>query len=314
MKKFRKLFPAFVLLLISAIMITTASYAWFSMNSQVTVTGMAVKTQVSDNLLIADDTITSTAKQPEANFGTVLNQVKKGYIAPVSTVDGKNFYYTSTQNVTASGDAIADTYFNYATTGLAAAVDSSSYGNAFSENSGITSAKVGSYAGTLGPAEGYLEYVFQLKAMNLTDANEALKLTQLEIEYAQQDEEVDNCKAFRVAVFVQDITSATPLAEAGTLKAIYTPTGAANFTAGKAVNSTTTLGDVTYAAAAVDMATVAPGTAYYKVVVRLWLEGEDTTCNNDTFMALTGDWTLKIQITLGTTAVGVSTITKTVGA
>ena len=63
MKKFRKLFPAFVLLLISAIMITTASYAWFSMNSQVTVTGMAVKTQVSDNLLIADDTITSTAKQ-----------------------------------------------------------------------------------------------------------------------------------------------------------------------------------------------------------------------------------------------------------
>ena len=229
-------------------------------------------------------------------------------------MDGKNFYYTSTQNVTASGDAIADTYFNYATTGLAAAVDSSSYGNAFSENSGITSAKVGSYAGTLGPAEGYLEYVFQLKAMNLTDANEALKLTQLEIEYAQQDEEVDNCKAFRVAVFVQDITSATPLAEAGTLKAIYTPTGAANFTAGKAVNSTTTLGDVTYAAAAVDMATVAPGTAYYKVVVRLWLEGEDTTCNNDTFMALTGDWTLKIQITLGTTAVGVSTITKTVGA
>lgn len=313
MKKFAKLIPALSLLLISAILLSTASYAWFSMNSRVNVTGMAVKTQVSDNLLVADDVITSTAKLPDANFVTNLSQVKKGFLAPVSTVDGKNFYYTSTQNVTASGDAIADTYISYNTTGLAAS-SSADYGNTFSENSGITKTKVAGYVGTQGPAEGYLEYVFQLKAMNLTDSNEAIKLTQLDIEYTQDDDEVDACKAFRVAVFVQDITTATPVGEAGTLTAIYTVSGSTNFTSGKAVNSTSTLGDVTYASSAVDVATVAPGTAYYKVVVRLWLEGEDTTCNNDTFMALTGEWALKIQLTLGTDATAITNITKTVGA
>ena len=313
MKKFKKLIPAICLLLVSLMLLSTASYAWFSMNSKVNVTGMEVKTTVSDNLLIADDVISSTSKQPEGNFGTVLSQVKKGFLAPVSTVDGKNFYYTSTQNVRASGDAIADTYYSYSSSGLAAA-SSASYANAFSENSNITKAKVASYVGSEGPAQGYLEYVFQLKAMNLTDANEAIKLTQLEIEYAQASDEVDACKAFRVAVFVQDITSATPIADAGTLTAIYTVSGSTNFTSGKAVDSTTTLDDVTYASAAVDVATVAPGTSYYKVVVRLWLEGEDTTCNNDTFMALTGSWTFKIQLTLGTDATAVSNITKTVGA
>ena len=62
MKRFRKLIPAVVLLLVSAIMMSTATYAWFSMNNKVAVTGMEVKTKVSSNLLVAADNPGTTSK------------------------------------------------------------------------------------------------------------------------------------------------------------------------------------------------------------------------------------------------------------
>lgn len=40
-------------------------------------------------------------------------------------------------------------------------------------------------------------------------------------------------------------------------------------------------------------------TEYFKVTIRLWLEGEDTTCTNTTFAALTSNYTLDIGFTLG---------------
>ena len=40
MKNTRKLIPAVVMLLVSAVLMSTASFAWFSMNKQVTATGM----------------------------------------------------------------------------------------------------------------------------------------------------------------------------------------------------------------------------------------------------------------------------------
>jgi hypothetical protein len=44
----KKLIPALALLIISAVVMSTASYAWFSMNTQVTATGMQVKAQVEE--------------------------------------------------------------------------------------------------------------------------------------------------------------------------------------------------------------------------------------------------------------------------
>ena len=40
-------------------------------------------------------------------------------------------------------------------------------------------------------------------------------------------------------------------------------------------------------------------TKYYKVVVRLWLEGEDTTCTSETFANLTDTWSLDLKLELG---------------
>lgn len=55
MKNTRKLIPAVVMLLISAVLMSTASFAWFSMNKEVTATGMSVTATTPASLEIATD-------------------------------------------------------------------------------------------------------------------------------------------------------------------------------------------------------------------------------------------------------------------
>jgi len=62
MKKFRKLIPAFVLLLISTAIMSTATFAWFSMNTTVSATNMSV-TAKSDQIFLLIKEGTNTAEQ-----------------------------------------------------------------------------------------------------------------------------------------------------------------------------------------------------------------------------------------------------------
>lgn len=52
MKKFKKLIPALCMLLVSAVLVGTSTYAWFSMQESVTVTGLSVTAQTNDPYLI----------------------------------------------------------------------------------------------------------------------------------------------------------------------------------------------------------------------------------------------------------------------
>ncbi len=70
MKNLRKLLPAFAMLLLSAVLMSTASYAWFSMNKTVSATGMKV-TAKSDSLSLVikagkDQTISADDVQDSA--------------------------------------------------------------------------------------------------------------------------------------------------------------------------------------------------------------------------------------------------------
>lgn len=69
MKKMRKLVPAFAMLMVAAIMMSTASFAWFTMNDQVTATGMQVQAKASGNLLIDTDKMTATSSGIKVDFG-----------------------------------------------------------------------------------------------------------------------------------------------------------------------------------------------------------------------------------------------------
>ena len=66
-KNARKLIPAVAMLLVSASMLSTASYAWFSMNNKVTAGGMNVNVVTPGDLMISTTTDFS-AKKSFAHF------------------------------------------------------------------------------------------------------------------------------------------------------------------------------------------------------------------------------------------------------
>lgn len=81
MKKFSKLIPAFCMLLISAMLMGTSTFAWFSMNKTATVNGLAVKANAeSIYLLISNTAASTTAAAIQAENGG------KGYTTVSETV------------------------------------------------------------------------------------------------------------------------------------------------------------------------------------------------------------------------------------
>lgn len=107
--KMKKLIPALAMLLVSAILLGTSTYAWFSMNTQVTATGMQVKAIAEDGLLIKneldDDTAANWKVSTNASYGSLVD------LAPTSTADVTNWYHNKSddQNDAKAGQ-LAATY------------------------------------------------------------------------------------------------------------------------------------------------------------------------------------------------------------
>ena len=117
-------------------------------------------------------------------------------------------------------------------------------------------------------------------------------------------------KAFRVATFVESSTGSdfTKISTADLAGSIYAPSGYAYQTEKQAISTvadgSATLGDVTIAdsKSTNSIGTISDtttGPVYYKVWVRLWLEGEDKSCYNDLFLS-SGNWSLNLEVKMGT--------------
>ena len=283
---------AIAMVLVAAIAMGSSTYAWFAMNTKVAVTGMEVRTKVSDNLLIAPSTTTQTAKESDSSFRTNYLAHSETLLEPVSSINGSDFYYTRTNNVGANGDARDEVYVAYVE------------GDTFDQNYGVDDTD------DTADAKGYVDYAFQLKADNSSDAAKYVNLKTVELLY---NGAATTEKAFRIAVFVDDMGAtgataaknpddATP-ANRSPLRTILRPESAVYFTTEssvpKALASTSTLDSVTNIDALAQIGTVAAKSSnYWKVVVRLWIEGEDETCINTTFANLTKDWALNLSIEL----------------
>ena len=70
MKKMRKLIPALSMLLVATIMLSTATFAWFTMNEAVTVTGMEVQAKANGSLVIDDEALNYASKDATVKFTT----------------------------------------------------------------------------------------------------------------------------------------------------------------------------------------------------------------------------------------------------
>jgi hypothetical protein len=314
----KQLAAAVAMTLVATVALGSSTYAWFTLNKTVNVTGMDVKTKVGENLLISHVTGTGVAKNADSTFVTEDNTTIKAWLEPVSTntAAATNFWYTLDAKADGSKLSATTEYVDYDSVGLGAASDATNYANKFSQAYGVTKTEVTTFGATTSPSDaavGYVDYTFQLKAVNTSGSAQEIHLTQLDLVYDGIESPVED--AFRVAVFCEpeaaSHTDDSDYFAAGgtTLKKFYKTTAANYFTTKSGASAANTVTAITTFAdeASSDnkLASVAADTtAYYNVVVRLWIEGEDTTCNSQTFAELTEKWSLSLQLDLGTPDAG----------
>lgn len=297
MKFTRKLLPALALLLVSAVLMTTATFAWFSMNTRVSATGMQMETEAGDNVLISANE-TKTLADLIAFQNALINNQKRD-LRPVSSADGANFYYVKGFQVSGDGSTNAPTgYAPYALYNDSARSD-------FKNNYRIRSGE---------DAYGYIEYKFQVMATNASDVAKDLVFDAIDLTYSGSN---DVPNAFRAAIFVDefvadsnaddklDVTTETlvTILRPSDAKYLSNPAGTGT---NQAVVSTSEKGAVSNkldARAVLAEDIPADATKFFRVVVRVWLEGEDTTCTNATFASLDETWSLDLSVAFSNTAV-----------
>jgi hypothetical protein len=77
MKKMRKLIPALSMLLVATIMLSTATFAWFTMNENVTASGMQIKAEATGSLVIKENSaLIASDTKTTVNFTSGVAKLK----------------------------------------------------------------------------------------------------------------------------------------------------------------------------------------------------------------------------------------------
>ena len=103
MKLTRKLIPAFAMLLVSAVLMSTASFAWFSMNDKVSAEGMEVTAKATDDIFLeisADGA--NFDRNADAEFAKELLPVAHETLALGTIETASNWFYKIGTNAESS--------------------------------------------------------------------------------------------------------------------------------------------------------------------------------------------------------------------
>ena len=270
-----KLIPAAAMLLVSAIMVSTATFAWFSMNTTVNVTGMSLTAVTPANLVISE---TGAA-------GTWSNSLDIN----LQNINGKLFPASSDTGSTGQFNAVTDG--NYIKSGAGGVAEAST---AF-----LPTASVGQLSST-GQANntGYwAEYNFKLTlseeqalAVNVYLSKLVIADTSTAESNGESITDIDG--AVRVALFVDGALNAiyananakseSYVAIGGTIEAV---TEYANLDSSKKVTMrentdyfrTDVNGDI---AEDEDNLFQVSGAAVKDITIVVWIEGQDPACKN----------------------------------
>lgn len=291
----KKLIPAVAMLTTSAVMLSTATYAWFTMSREVEVTGIKLTATTPQTIEISlgngtGGTVEAPTNETKDN-DLWMNSVATGSVydtfgklIPASSVDGNTLYYTT--NAIALGKDVQfdneNSPFKSAMDKLVTAVAS----NKSAVNGDLSASDDDGY---------YLDIPVWFRTTSTSAVNLGL-----DVEVKQgsdSDTTTELYKAARVAI-LPDTKAAQSVflgAEGNATTNYYTDgkavsTAAATLTASYgevsvATEVKATDGKVTNAANATHVATVtkSTGTGYggaVKYYIRVWLEGEDEACWN----------------------------------
>lgn len=304
----KKLIPAVAMLTTSAVMLSTATYAWFTMSREVEVTGIKLTAttpqtiEVSLGKATAGATITSKTEATEPGDDEKLWSNKAatsfvyasfGKLIPASSTDGTNLYYTT--KAKENGKSVDITGANAFTQ----ATENNNAGWTFQTAGASSETESNLTADTKG--EGYyLDIPVWFRTTNVEDVKLGVDVTVTDPNADDDNTKGDLYKATRVAFLTSDKTTANGVflgAETDVdngyykKKAVRANTGTSEndyygtVTVAKEVTANTagqvTNSDSTEVANVTGVGTGKTGygtpTKYY---IRVWLEGEDVNCWN----------------------------------
>lgn len=304
----KKLLLSIMTLVLVFMALGTTTFAWFSMNTNVTVTGFEVKTKVGNNLFIAEDTADNTVNDDEDAWVSSLSEIvgstaaNKTYLEPASTINGLDFFYTTAAKSTGEANEVAYNKYD---------PDEEPVDSATADTFDLTYG----LDGTNETGVAYFDYAFQLKGVNTSSTAEAyINLTNMRLVYNgdMTDPNVAaSVQAFRAAIFYKAIviakngvatatqdfgTDITTGIEGDTDKAdLIKATGASYFTSGSAVSAVDTISTLDFNTGFAGIKVDKGETVVVKMVIRLWLEGEDQACTSDTFLDLDDEWVMNFS-------------------
>lgn len=292
----KKLIPAVAMLTTSAVMLSTATYAWFTMSREVEVTGIKLTATTPQTIEISlgqattSNTLThgveATAPNSDdmwthtAATGSVYQDF--GKLIPVSSVDGFNMFYT--EKATENGKKVSDVPNPFTKAETAVGWEFKEGGKS-AETGAVVNAAENDGSG----------YYLDIPVWFRTTSTDAVTLgLEVEIKNSSDDDtKYVLYKAARVAILPETKSAQKVFSETG---AKYYKDGKAVATAGATLTASygdvsvatevkATDGKVTNAANATHVATVtkSTGTGYggaVKYYIRVWLEGEDEACWN----------------------------------
>jgi hypothetical protein len=308
----KKLASAAAMLLLSAAMLGTSTYAWFTMNKEVTVKNLAVQAKAEGGLLISetqgygesdiwDDSANTTAEVAAAKVA----------LYPTSTANTGAWYHATSKTATnAAGATAASTPSTLKADGYTTLTLKS---NELQAAAAGTNGKKDVYyvdSGTSGydtnDAKYYLKYTYYLKtstegttSLGLSNGDQNVNISVVHVGGNTTSTELN--KALRVGIEIggkfyifAPISGATP--------SYYVNAGA---TATTAIDSSTSSHDtpMTVATALNELPGIkANGTPVY---VYMWYEGEDANCKSDNITATLDELTVDLEfklVTLGADA------------
>lgn len=307
----KKLIPAVAMLTTSAVMLSTATYAWFTMSREVEVTGIKLTATTPQTIEIslgqAPEGTVTIADKTEAKAPTNEDEDTKlwsnkaatssvyatfGKLIPASSTDGTNLYYTTKAKENGkSVDISGENAFTQATENNNAGWTFQTAGASSETESNLT-------ADTKG--EGYyLDIPVWFRTTNVEDVKLGVDVTVEDPNKDNNDAKGDLYKAARVAILKDDRSAANGGVFLGAetdvasgyykQKAVKAATGSSEddyygdvTTATEVIESN---GKVTNNATEVATVTgVGTGKTGYgtptKYYIRVWLEGEDVYCWN----------------------------------
>jgi hypothetical protein len=314
----KKLISAIAMLTVSAVTLSTATYAWFTMNKEVSVVGMQMKAHAEEGLLInevalagsptwdeqavAGDTGDYTALRPASTYN-----LTNWWHANSKKVSNEAGYGSGTVDATNTVQLSGGGYYTDISSATENHVRDGAAGTAAEKNIYYSDATFGSGTGTYDNGEGfYVKYTYYLKSSNSDALNVAQNKLEAKVSATRTDENgasgsTNLDSALRVGIMINDVaTNYTIFAPVSGADSSYNVT---NNTSGTEYTATDAW-YMDYASTNGNYQPVNRGTAItipnvntdgIKVDVYVWFEGEDTNCKSENLTANLNEYEISIN-------------------